>query len=235
MHEGERPGRSVARGPRFPKRSCSWAFAGPWRPRSGRATAQHSWPTRGGRGSPPREAACQRRQRPGGCAGAALRRPAKCRACGTRSLRAVEQDGPTLALLRPAPRAEQAAQRCWTKASRRPGGVPEPRTLAGRAAHAAALTSANEDQGPTSLRRKTKALHHLGAHAHSAVKRSTRPRLGGKAFEAAHATRGGLELLPMSKQRPMRLEGGEASRTAAALFYSLAAEIPRQPGPTAPL
>jgi transposase-like protein len=187
MPQGERPGRSVARGPSFPKRSCSWAFAGPWRPRSGRATAQHSWPNAGGRESPPREAACQRRQPPGGVSWRRAETSSKVQGVWHSLARAVDHDGPTLALLRPAPRAAQAAQRCWTKASRRPGGVPEPRTLAGRAAHAAALTSDNEDQGPTSIRRKTKALHHLGAHAHSAVKRSTRPRLGGKSFEAAHA------------------------------------------------
>ena len=47
--------------------------------------------------------------------------------------------------------------------------------------------------------------------------------LGCKAFEAAHDTLVGIELLHGIKQRQMVVEAGDESLTAAELFYSLAA------------
>jgi transposase-like protein len=47
--------------------------------------------------------------------------------------------------------------------------------------------------------------------------------LGFKAFEAAQDTLVGIELIHMIKKRQMRMEAGDEGRTAAELFYSLAA------------
>ena len=58
---------------------------------------------------------------------------------------------------------------------------------------------------------------------HRGVKRVTRPMLGFKSFEAAQDTLVGIELMHMIKKRQMRVEAREEGRTAAELFYSLAA------------
>ena len=58
---------------------------------------------------------------------------------------------------------------------------------------------------------------------HRAVKRVTRPMLGFKAFEAAQGTLVGIELMHMIKKKQMVVEAGDKGRTAAELFYSLAA------------
>ena len=55
------------------------------------------------------------------------------------------------------------------------------------------------------------------------VKRVTRPRLGFKSFEAAQDTLVGIVLMHMIKKRQLVVEEGDEGRTAAALFYSLAA------------
>ena len=52
---------------------------------------------------------------------------------------------------------------------------------------------------------------------------TTRPLLGVKSFEAAQDTLVGIELMHLSKNRQRLVEAGDESRTAAALFYSLAA------------
>jgi putative transposase len=58
---------------------------------------------------------------------------------------------------------------------------------------------------------------------HRAVKRVTRPMLGFKSFDAAQCPLVGVELMHMLKKRPLVVEAGEESRTAAELFYALAA------------
>ena len=58
--------------------------------------------------------------------------------------------------------------------------------------------------------------------------------LGCKALTAAHDTLVGIALMHMSKQRQLVVEEGDEELTAAALFYSLAASSPPQPGTTAP-
>jgi transposase-like protein len=58
---------------------------------------------------------------------------------------------------------------------------------------------------------------------HRGVKRITRPMLGFKAFDAAQATLVGIELMHMIKKRQLVVEEGNEGRTAAELFYSLAA------------
>ena len=58
---------------------------------------------------------------------------------------------------------------------------------------------------------------------HRGVKRVTRPMLGFKAFDAAQGTLAGIELMHMIKKRQLVVGEGEEGRTAAELFYSLAA------------
>ena len=58
---------------------------------------------------------------------------------------------------------------------------------------------------------------------HRGVKRSTRPMLGFKAFDAAQSTLVGIELMHMIKKRQLVVEEADKGRTAAELFYSLAA------------
>ena len=73
---------------------------------------------------------------------------------------------------------------------------------------------------PTAIEiRKIKYLNNIVEQDHRAVKRVTRPMLGFKAFEAAHDTLVGIELMHMIKKRQL----GDEGRTAAEQFYSLAA------------
>ena len=58
---------------------------------------------------------------------------------------------------------------------------------------------------------------------HRGGKRVTRPMLGFKSFEAAQDTLIGIELMHMIKKRQLVVEEGDKGRTAAELFYSLAA------------
>ena len=58
---------------------------------------------------------------------------------------------------------------------------------------------------------------------HRGVKRVTRPMLGFKSFDAAQDTLVGIELMHMIKKRQLVVEAGNEGRTAAELFYSLAA------------
>jgi hypothetical protein len=53
---------------------------------------------------------------------------------------------------------------------------------------------------------------------------------GFKSFDAAQDTLVGIELMHMLKKRQMVVEAGEESRTAAALFYALAASSPHRQG-----
>jgi len=67
------------------------------------------------------------------------------------------------------------------------------------------------------------ALNNIVEQDHRAVKRVTRPMLGFKSFEAAQGTLVGIELMHMIKKRQLVVEEGDEGRTAAALFYALAA------------
>jgi hypothetical protein len=63
------------------------------------------------------------------------------------------------------------------------------------------------------------------------VKRVTRAMLGFKSFEAAQDTLVGIELMHMIKKRQMKVEAEAEGLTAAAQFYSLAAQALHGPGP----
>ena len=81
----------------------------------------------------------------------------------------------------------------------------------------------NEAHGTAIISRQVKYLRNVVEQDHRAVKRVTRPMLGFKSFEAVQDTLVGIELMPMMKKRQMVVEEGDEGRTAAELFYSLAA------------
>src|SRR5882724_7838083 len=136
--------------------------------------------------------------------------------------RAVDKQGQTIDFLLTAQRDEQAAKRFLTKAIRR-HGVPEKITIDGSAANEAAIKSYNEAHGTAIAIRKIKYLNNMVEQDHRAVQRVTRPMLGFKSFDAAQGTLTGIELMHMIKKKQMMIEAGDEGRTAAELFYSLAA------------
>jgi putative transposase len=136
--------------------------------------------------------------------------------------RAVDKSGQTIDCLLTEQRDEQAAKRFLTKAIRR-HGVPEKMTIDGSAANEAAIKSYNAEHGTTIDIRKIKSLNNIVEQDHRAVKRITRPMLGFKSLTAAQDTLVGIELMHMIKKRQLVVEEGDEGRTAAALFYSLAA------------
>jgi putative transposase len=136
--------------------------------------------------------------------------------------RAVDKYGATMDFWLTKHRAPAAALRFLKKAIRR-NGVPETSTIAGSAANEAAIKSYNQEQGTAIAIRQVKSLHNIVAQDHRAVKRITRPMLGFKSFTAAQDTLVGIELMHMLKKRQRVVEEGDEGRTAAELFYSLAA------------
>ena len=136
--------------------------------------------------------------------------------------RAVDKQGQTIDFLLTKHRDERTAKRFLTKAIRR-HGVPEKITIDGSAANEAAIKSYNEEHGTAIIIRKRKYLNNVVEQDHRAVKRVTRPMLGFKSFEAAQDTLVGIELMHMIKKRQMVVEAGDEGRTAAELFYALAA------------
>jgi putative transposase len=136
--------------------------------------------------------------------------------------RAVDKTGQTIDFLLTEARDEEAAKRFLTKAIRR-HGVPETITIDGSAANEAAIKSYNAEHGTAIAIRKVKYLNNVVEQDHRGVKRITRPMLGFKAFDAAQSTLVGIELMHMIKKRQLIVEEGNEGRTAAELFYSLAA------------
>jgi putative transposase len=136
--------------------------------------------------------------------------------------RAVDKQGQTIDFLLTEQRDEEAALRFLKKAIRR-HGVPEKITIDGSAANEAAIKSYNKAHGTTIEIRQIKYLNNIVEQDHRAVKRVTRPMLGFKSFDAAQGTLIGIELMHMIKKRQMVVEEGAEGRTAAELFYSLAA------------
>ena len=102
-------------------------------------------------------------------------------------------------------------------------GVPEPLTIDGSEAHAAAMRNDNQAHGTTIAIRQVKYLNNMVEQDHRAVKRVTRPMLGFKSFDAAHRTLVGIELMHMLKKKQLVVEAGAEGRTAAEQFYDLAA------------
>ena len=136
--------------------------------------------------------------------------------------RAVDKTGQTIDFLLTKERDEEAAKRFFIKAIRR-NGVPEKITIDGSAANEAAIKRYNEEHGTAIVIRKRKYLNNVVEQDHRAVKRVTRPMLGFKSFDAAQDTLVGIELMHMIRKRQLVVEAGGEGRTAAELFYSLAA------------
>jgi putative transposase len=136
--------------------------------------------------------------------------------------RAVDKHGQTMDFLLTEQRDTEAALRLLKKAIRR-HGVPETITIDGSDANEAAIKSYNEEHGTTISIRQVTYVNNSVEQDHRGVKRSTRPMLGCKAFDAAQATLVGIELMPMIKKRQLVVEEAREGLTAAELFYSLAA------------
>src|SRR5262245_12932638 len=119
-------------------------------------------------------------------------------------------------------RDTEAALRFLQKAIRR-NGVPETITIDGSDANEAAIKSYNAAHGTSIAIRQVKYLNNVVEQDNRAIKRLTRPMLGFKVFEAAQSTLAGVELMPMIKKRQLKVEAGDEGRTAAELFYALAA------------
>ena len=69
----------------------------------------------------------------------------------------------------------------------------------------------------------TKRLNNVVEQDHRAVKRVTRPMLGFKSFDTAQNTLVGIERMHMITKKQLQVEEKAEGRTAAELFYSLAA------------
>jgi putative transposase len=136
--------------------------------------------------------------------------------------RAVDKQGQTIDFLLTEPRDTEAARRFLKKAIRR-NGLPETITIDGSDANEAAIKRYNEAHGTAIIIRQVKYLNNRVEQDHRAVKRVTRLMLGVKAFEAVQDTLVGIELMHMIKKKQLRGETGDEGRTAAELFYSLAA------------
>src|ERR671936_788748 len=136
--------------------------------------------------------------------------------------RAVDKHGQTIDFLLTEHRDKEAARRFLKKAIRR-NGLPETITIDGSDANAAAIKSYNEAHGTNIIIRQVKYLNNIVEQDHRGVKRVTRPMLGFKSFAAAQDTLVGIELMHMIKKRQLVVEEGDEGRTAAELFYSLAA------------
>ena len=134
----------------------------------------------------------------------------------------MDKQGQTIDFLLTEHRDTEAALRFLKKAIRR-NGLPEMITIDGSDANEAAIKRYNEEHGTTIAIRQVKYLNNVVEQDHRAVKRITRPMLGFKAFDAAQCTLAGVELMHMIKKRQMVVEAGDEGRTAAELFYSLAA------------
>jgi putative transposase len=214
-----------------------WSGADPGRTRHGaermRARGVHVAHSPRPRGvvtsSPPLDEAFHRRQRPV-WGSWRLAEPASTGQGAWQYLsRAVDQEGQTIALLRPAPRDTEAALQLRTKARRR-HGRPATSTLDGRDAHAAASKRSHAEHGPARTIRQGTSRKHLVEQDHRSGKRVTRPRLGLPSCAAAQDPRVGSERRPLSKKRPLGVEEGDAGLTAAAWFYSLTASLPDRQG-----
>ena len=93
----------------------------------------------------------------------------------------------------------------------------------GSAANEAAIKSYNQKHGTAIAIRQVKYLNNIVEQDHRAVKRVTRPMLGGKSLDAAQEALTSIELMHMIKKRQMVVESGDESLTAAEQFYTLAA------------
>ena len=172
--------------------------------------------------SPLLEDACHRRKRPVWVSWRMDETYIKVKGQWRYLYRAVDKYGETIDFLLTAHRDKEAALRFLKKAIRR-NGLPETITIDGSDANEAAIKSYNEAHGTAIAIRQVKYLNNIVEQDHRAIKRVTRPMLGCKAFATAQATLTGIELRHMIKKKQMRVEVADEGRSAAELFYALAA------------
>ena len=172
--------------------------------------------------SPPLEAAFHRRTRPVWLSWRMDETYLKVRGHWRYLYRAVDKTGQTIDFLLMEARDERAALRFLTKAIRR-HGVPESVTIDGSEANAAAIRRYNEAHGTAIIIRQVKYLNNVVEQDHRAVKRVTRPMLGFKSLETAHATLIGIELMHLIKKGQVVVEEAREVLTPAEQFYALAA------------
>src|ERR687884_580184 len=134
----------------------------------------------------------------------------------------MDKQGQTIDFLLTEHRDTEAALKFLKKAICR-NGLPETITIDGSDANEAAIKRSNAEHGTAIAIRQVKYLNNVVEQDHRAVKRVTRPMLGFKSFDAAQDTLVGIELMHMIKKKQLVVEEGNEGRTAAELFYSLAA------------
>jgi hypothetical protein len=130
---------------------------------------------------------------------------------------------------RPAQRDALAAKRFLTQALRR-HGLPEPITLDGNAATAAAIGGEKAAPATASIIRQGPSVTHLVAPEHRGGPRITRPLLGGNACDAAPCPIAGLARRQRRKKGQLVEEEGAEGLTPAEPCDALSASAPAQPG-----
>ena len=136
--------------------------------------------------------------------------------------RAVDKEGQTVDFLL-TPQRDRAAALAFLHKAIRHRGLPEKITIDQSGSNTAAINRYNKMHETAIVLRQSKYLNNLVEQDHRAVKRVTRPMLGFKSFTAAQDTLVGIELMHMIKKRQLVVEERDEGRTAAELFYSLAA------------
>jgi putative transposase len=119
-------------------------------------------------------------------------------------------------------RDEPAATRVLTTALRR-HGVPEPITIDGREAHAAAIRRDNAAHGTALIIRQVHSRTTVVEPDQRGITRVTRPRLGCQACDAAQWTLAGMARRPMLKKGQVGGEDGADGLTPVEQFDALVA------------
>jgi putative transposase len=100
--------------------------------------------------------------------------------------------------------------------------VPKTVTIGSSEANAAAIRSYNDEHTTSIAIRQVKSLNNIVEQDQRGVKRSTRPMLGSKAFDAVQATLVGIELRHMLRKGQLE-DGVGQVLTTAEQFSTLAA------------
>ncbi len=117
--------------------------------------------------------------------------------------RAVDKVGDTVDFLLTAKRDTEAALRFLRQAIRN-NGTPEKINIDKSGANTAAIKAYNAEAGSAIEIRQCKYLNNIVEQDHRTVKQKTRAALGFKAFNSAHATLQGVELIQMIRKGQVR-------------------------------
>ncbi len=138
--------------------------------------------------------------------------------------RAVDKEGKTIDFLLTAKRDKAAAMRFFDKAMQA-NGIPEKVTKDKSGANKSAIDEINDAMDVPMLIRQVKYLNNIVERDHRAVKRITKPMLGGfKSFHAAKSILAGIELMHMIRKGQLMFSGTE-DMSFADQFYFLAGQI----------